>query len=91
MTRLAATDMAGSLRLSRILPTHAQLEALLDGLCEAPQASREPWLQALRAWRHRQKRLVNWTSTTHLKARLESLRGQQLMPEEELSALMRAL
>lgn len=91
MTRLAATDMAGSLRLSRMLPTHAQLEALLDGLCEAPHASREPWLQALRTWRYRQKRLVNWTSTTHLKARLESLRGQQLMPEEELSALIRAL
>ncbi|WP_285962504.1 hypothetical protein [Pseudomonas tohonis] len=48
-------------------------------------------MHALRTWRYRQKGLVNWTSTPHLKARLESLRGQQLMPEEELSPLMRAL
>ncbi|WP_271105028.1 HEAT repeat domain-containing protein [Pseudomonas tohonis] len=91
VARYAVTDVPSSLRLILMLPVGAQPGSLLDGLCSAPQDQREPWLQALHAWRQRWRPNQYWDVAAQLKARLERLRDEQRVPAEELTALIRAL
>ncbi|MDU9413373.1 hypothetical protein [Pseudomonas sp. zfem005] len=91
IARRAVEDIPGSLHLILMLPAGAQSESLLDGLCNAAEDQRELWLQAFQSWRQRWRPNRYWESAAQLKARLEGLRDRQLIPEEELTALIRAL
>ena len=47
--------------------------------------------EAFQSWRQRWRPNRYWASAAPLKARLEGLRDRQLIPEEELTALIRLL